>query len=162
MLQVLGMEGQTASGRVLVVDANDVIADLVCSVLTGEGFLVSTIKGGSVDAVRVAVNHLEPDCVLLDGEAPAGYGRAWLEAAWLTQRARRVPVIMFSAGQHDVDEARDGESDRAIAAGFAGILSKPFDLDDLVGVVRHAVGLSVPFYDLGTALTMAVMTRSSG
>lgn len=145
ILEGFGMVRSASVGKVLIIDDDDDIAEVVRALLTDEGFLVSTLKDGTEEAVRVAVNRLEPDCVLLDGKTPGGYGHAWTDAAWLSQRARRVPVLMFTAGTLAADEARANVSERAVAAGFAGILSKPFDLDELVEAVIRAAGLSIPF-----------------
>ena len=136
---------------VLVVDDDCDIAEIVRLILIDEGFRVSVLPSGNPDVIRVAVNRLEPDCVLLDGEAVGRYGQSWIEAAWLTGRSRRIPVIMFTAGQRTVDEAQAGTSDRAVAADFAGIIRKPFDLDELVEAVNLAIGRSVPFDTSGPA-----------
>jgi DNA-binding response OmpR family regulator len=133
------------AGTVLLVDDDRDIAEIVMAVLDDEGFRVSILEDASPDAVRVAANRLEPDCVLLDGEGLGRYGRSWLDAAWLTERARRVPVVMFTAGKEDADEAEARISARAVAAGFSGIICKPFDLDVLVEAVDGAVGRAVPF-----------------
>jgi CheY-like chemotaxis protein len=84
-------------------------------------------------------------CVLLDSDDKAEYGLAWDVAAWLGTRERRVPVIMFTASQAAVREAREATSSRSQAAQFDAVLSKPFDLDELVDSVARAVGHAVPF-----------------
>ena len=131
-------------GHVLVVDSDQDVAHIAQVVLTDAGFTVSVLVQPHPDLIRVAVGQLEPDCVLLDGDA-AGYGNAWDVAAWLGMRERRVPVIMFTASQTAVREAREATSARSQAAHFDAVLSKPFDLDDLVDAVARAVGHAVPF-----------------
>lgn len=137
--------GSPAKKRVLVIDNDHDITNLVHAILTDEGFDVSVMHHQDLDSIRVAVGQLEPDCVLLDGESPQGYGQSWGDAAWLTGRQRRVPVIMFSAHLADLAEAEEGTSQQSRAAEFAGILRKPFDIDQLITEVAAAVGLSVPF-----------------
>ena len=97
------------------------------------------------DAIRTAINLQEPDCVLLDGKDPQEYGEAWDDAAWMSGRNRRVPLIMFTAHAVATQEAEASETPRSRAAGFAGIVPKPFDLDHLITQVAAAVGLSAPF-----------------
>lgn len=130
---------------VLVVDDDEHIGEIVNALLADEGFRVSVLHSVTTDAIRVAVNQLEPDCVLLDGEHSTGYGQSWEEAAWLTQRTRRVPVIMFTASAGEANEAQEGVTARVRAAGFAGVIQKPFDLDQLVEMIHHAVGTSIIF-----------------
>jgi CheY-like chemotaxis protein len=133
------------SGRVLVIDNDRDIADIVYAVLTDAGFAVSVLADVRPDPIRVAVGQLEPDCVLLDGESVLGYGQSWTDAAWLSSRDRAVPVIMFSADVLATREAREASSPRSQAAHFAAVFDKPFDLDLLVDAVARAAGHAVPF-----------------
>ena len=131
--------------HVLVIDADQDIADIVYVVLSDAGYLVSVLASVDPDAIRTAVGQLEPDCVLLDGASPAGYGTSWTEAAWLSRRDRPIPVIMFTVDLPARREAREATSARSQAAGFHAVLNKPFDLDELLEVVASAVGRSVRF-----------------
>jgi CheY-like chemotaxis protein len=133
-------------GRVLLIDDYRDIAELVETLLAEEGYAVSVLDQIDSDAIRAAVGQLEPDCVLLDGgRSAAGYDQSWVDAAWLSTRGRRVPVVMFSARSEAVKEAQEQTSGRAQAAGFAAIIPKPFDLDELLETVARAGGQSVPF-----------------
>jgi CheY-like chemotaxis protein len=127
-------------GKVLVVDDDNDIATMVQLVLADEGFGVTILADHTSEAIRAAVESVEPDCILLDGEGNAGYGQSWLEAARLTGRPHPVPLIMFTASTEAIAEAQANESERSHAANFAGVLSKPFSLDDLVAQVMRAVG----------------------
>ncbi len=75
--------GASPPGRqtVLVVGDDPVLAGLVQTVLTDEGYVVSVLTTVASDAIRTAVGRLEPDCLLLDGRGPAEYGASWLDAA---------------------------------------------------------------------------------
>ena len=126
-------------GSVLVVEDDRDIGTLVKQVLAEEGFAVSLVEDGDPGSIRAAVAHLEPDCVLLDGEGPRGYGAAWADAAWISARDRGVSVIMFTGHDAAIREAGRRVSARSRAAGFAGVLPKPFDLDQLIGTVSRAV-----------------------
>jgi CheY-like chemotaxis protein len=130
---------------VLCVDDDRDIAEIVQAILSDEGYAVSCLYHIQADALARLVGQLEPDCVLLDSTDPSGYRPAWLDAAALAQRRRRVPVIMFTAHARDAAEARAGTSARAQAAEFAAVLSKPFGLDELLEAVAGAIGQSVPF-----------------
>jgi DNA-binding response OmpR family regulator len=136
---------------VLVVDDDPVLADLVRSVLTEEGYAVSVLTTLTSDAIRAAVGRLEPDCLLLDSRGPTDYGESWLDAAWAHARERAVPVIMFTASLAARQEAEAGESARSQAAGLFAVVGKPFDLDELLATVARAVGSVAPFDRAGGA-----------
>ncbi len=131
--------------RVLLVDNDADVTDVVVAILTDEGYEVTTLNTTDHGALASAVNQSEPDCVLLDSASRPAFGESWTEAAYLAARSRMVPTIMFTAHHQDVREARDNTSDRALAAGFAAILPKPFNLDDLLAAVATACGRSEPF-----------------
>jgi hypothetical protein len=70
---------------------------------------------------------------------------SWDIAAWLEQRPRGIPVVMFTAHHLDATEAQESASERSQLAGFAAVLEKPFHLDKLSEAVATAVGRSEPF-----------------
>jgi CheY-like chemotaxis protein len=137
--------------RVLLVDDDPVLADLVHNVLTDEGYVVSVLTTITTDAVRTAVGRLEPDCLLLDSRGPLDYGESWRDAAWAHARERAIPVIMFTASAAALQEAEAGESARSRAAGLFAVVAKPFDLDELLATVERAVGSVAPFDRTGGA-----------
>jgi FixJ family two-component response regulator len=131
--------------RVLLVDDDADVADVVLAILTDEDYAVQVLADTSHQSVMAAVGMQEPDCILLDGSRGPEYGSSWGEAAYLGERERPIPTIMFSAHQLDVKEARKEESERARAADFAAIVAKPFSLDDLLDAVATACGHSQQF-----------------
>jgi CheY-like chemotaxis protein len=139
--------GQTADVRsVLIVDNDRDITEVVRALLQDEGYQVSTLSDLSPDAVAATVGRLEPDAILLDGESElAGFGRSWEQAARLAERARPIPVVMFSAHHRDLNEAREGQSERSRRAKLAGVVGKPFDVEDLLDVIATAVGGTASF-----------------
>jgi DNA-binding response OmpR family regulator len=150
--------GTPKTPSVLCVDDDRDIAEVVEAALSDDGYAISCLYTLEDEAVLRAVGRLEPDCVLLDGTSGPEYGDSWVAAAEIASRHRPVPVIMFTAHQAAVDEAEARETDRAVAANFAGILPKPFHLDDLLTAVAAAVGRSAPF-DRG-ATAEAARTRA--
>jgi CheY-like chemotaxis protein len=152
--------GQPAQARsVLIIDNDRDITEVVRALLQDEGYQVSTLGEVKPDAISATVGRLEPDAVLLDGESElAGFGRSWEQAAQLAERARPIPVVMFSAHHHDLNEAREGQSERSRRAKLSGVVGKPFDVEDLLEVVAAAVGRTASF-DRSLAADAA---RSSG
>jgi DNA-binding response OmpR family regulator len=127
-----------------VEDSRDLVA-VVDAILSDEGYSVSSLYDTDADTVLRAIGRLEPDAVLLDGGEGGAYGAAWAVAEEIAARERPVPVIMFTAHQIDLEEAAEATSQRAIRANFAGIVPKPFDLDELVAAVETAVGREPAF-----------------
>lgn len=134
-----------APHRVLLVDDDADIADVVLAILTDEGYAVEVLEDTSHPSILAAVGKQEPDCILLDGAKGHEYGSSWAEAAYLGARERSIPTIMFSAHAGDVREAKAEETERARAADFAAILAKPFSLDELLEAVATACGTAEPF-----------------
>ncbi len=135
----MSMRRERPAGTILVVEDDPIVGALVELVLADEGFTVSLLNGAGLESIRAAVVRLEPDCILLDGESPRGYGSSWDDAAWIAGRERAVPVFMFTGHDVAIREARDNTSARSQGAGFAGVLPKPFDLDLLVEEVTRIV-----------------------
>ena len=138
--------GVAGKRSVLIVDNDRDVAEVVRAILQDEGYEVAVIFDRAPDAISAAIGIHEPDAVLLDGEPTGkGYGSSWIEAATLSRRGRKVPVIMFTGQANDLAEARLGETDRSRDADFFAIVSKPFDVDELLDVVARSVGIVEPF-----------------
>ncbi|MFD4243164.1 response regulator [Streptomyces sp. NPDC058525] len=116
------------SGRVLVVDDNKVIRQLIKVNLELEGFEVVTANDGA-ECLDV-VHHVCPDVITLDVVMPRldGFGAAAQLRA--DPRTSGVPVAIVSAcTQHEVEAG--------IAAGVDAFVAKPFEPAELVRVVRR-------------------------
>jgi CheY-like chemotaxis protein len=131
--------------RILVIDDDRDVGELVTAILGDEGYEVTTLDLISDDTVRAAIGSLEPDCILLDGVEAVAYAEAWATAANVRRRPRPIPTVMFTAHRSDAEEAIEGTSPRAIEAGFSAVLRKPFHLDELVTTVERAITEGVPF-----------------
>lgn len=136
----MGERADSTPYRVLLVDDDADVADVVLAILTDDGYAVSVLVDTSHDAILAAVGRQEPDCVLLDGSTGIEYGSSWADAAYLAARERSIPTIMFTAHVSDLKEARLGQSERARMADFAAVVEKPFDLDHLLEAVAAACG----------------------
>lgn len=131
--------------RILVIDDDHDVGDVVTAILSDEGYDVTTLDHISDETVRAAIGRLEPDCILLDGAEATEYAEAWVTAAEMSHRPRPIPTVMFTAHSTDAAEAEDATSERAVEAGFSAVLRKPFHLDELVATVGRAVAQAVPF-----------------
>lgn len=137
------MGSETA--RVLVVDDDRDVAEVVQAMLVDEGYVVSCLYDVSGDRFQRVLGQFEPDCILLDGSAGTDYGVGWAEAVSARERRRPIPTVMFTAHVGALREAERQDSARARAAEFSAILRKPFRFDELLEAVATAVGRSEPF-----------------
>ncbi|MEU4686473.1 response regulator [Streptomyces xinghaiensis] len=114
--------------RVLVVDDNKVIRQLIRVNLELEGFEVVTAADGA-ECLDV-IHDVRPDVVTLDVVMPRLDGLRTATRLYEDPRTRHLPVAIISAcTQQEVD---DGQ-----AAGVDAFLAKPFEPADLVRLVRR-------------------------
>jgi two-component system chemotaxis response regulator CheY len=112
--------------RILVVDDDESIRQIVRLCLTDEGFMVREAANGQA-AIEVLA-EFEPDLILLDLRMPVMDG--WEFARRYEQLpVAHAPIIAFVA-------ALNAEQECAMLS-TASIVSKPFDLDDLLAAVRR-------------------------
>jgi CheY-like chemotaxis protein len=112
--------------RILIVDDNRDILDVVTEALSYEQFEVLDIALGSklFDAVR----DFKPDLILLDNHLSDAKGSDLCHQLKQMPQYRHIPVIIFSAYINPGD---------ALSADCDGYLYKPFDLDVLFSTVRR-------------------------
>ena len=60
--------------KVLIVDDDEDIANLVEEALSEDGYAVTILREAESGAIDEAVALHRPDCILLDGGAGGGYG----------------------------------------------------------------------------------------
>ena len=116
------------AGRVLLIEYDPDIAELVVEVLEDEGYTVRA--AGTLDHALALVRAHNFDLMLVDGLSPNGE-QAYANALRVLHAAGGTPVVLFTAHHHDPERVR--------AAGFADLIAKPFDLDQLVERVRALV-----------------------
>ncbi len=112
--------------RVLVVDDEPSLCDLLATVLRYEGWQVETAADG-FSALRAA-RSLDPDVVVLDVMMPDLDGLTVMRR--LHERAPRLPVLLLTA--------RDAVEDRVagLTAGGDDYVTKPFSLEEVVARLR--------------------------
>ncbi len=127
-----------APNNVLVVEDDVALSKLVGGLLDGAGYTAVTIADHAL--IGAAVDRWEPRLVILDGEIhDTGQGRSWDDAVAIRRAHPDIPVLMFSADNDDLAEAREGTSKRSRAASFAGIVGKPFVVEEFLATVKSVV-----------------------
>ena len=115
--------------QILVVEDNERNMRLFRDVLEAAGHRTLAATTGE-HAVELAGAHA-PDLVLMDIQLPGIGGVEALGRIRADERTRAVPVLALTA------QAMEGDRERFLAAGFDGYLSKPVNIIELVGAVKH-------------------------
>ena len=121
-----------AAGRIVVVDDTPELLELIEALLTDEGYAVTLCQEGA--RARDVVAREQPDLVMLDLRMAGVSEWEVLDALKANDATAAIPVIVCSGA---VDELQVAEP-RLRAMG-CDVLVKPFDIDDLLGLVERAV-----------------------
>jgi DNA-binding response OmpR family regulator len=119
-------------GRVLVVDDDEVIRQLIAVNLQLEGFDVSTAIDGQDCLDRVV--EIDPDVITLDVMMPRLDG--WETAVQLRKspETAHIKVVLITARAQEEDKAHGGR------VGADAYLTKPFDPNEMIRVIRELAG----------------------
>ena len=118
----------------LIVDDEDGIRDFLRSAFESEGFTVLAAVDG-LSALSVCERH-EPDAILLDLMMPRLDGLGFLHEFRRRYGVEACPIVIMSAVSTAVEHAE--------AAGVAGAIVKPFDLEVLLDMVNETLGRRTP------------------
>jgi DNA-binding response OmpR family regulator len=117
----------TQGKRVLVVDDDESIRDFVEMALTDDGYVVATAADGA-RALEV-LKDFDAAVILLDMRMAGMDG--WSFARAYKELPDRAPILVLTAARDAALSAADIEAD--------AFLAKPFELRDLLGLVKRLV-----------------------
>lgn len=126
----MGVSSEMSSKRILVVEDNDEIRELLVSVFSLEGYNVDTVADGG-KALDVLCK-IKPDLVTLDLSLPGKNGEEILRDIRQDPRVSCTPVIIISAY---VERMQEEERNTA-----QHIISKPFEILDVLNKVEGILG----------------------
>jgi two-component system, chemotaxis family, chemotaxis protein CheY len=115
-----------AAERILIVDDDESIRQIVRICLTDEGYDVFEAPNGQV-ALNM-LTEIAPMLILLDLRMPVMDGWEFAKR-YESMPGPRAPLVAFVAALNAEQDCADLDA--------AGILAKPFDLDDLLRAVRN-------------------------
>jgi CheY-like chemotaxis protein len=119
--------------RVLVVDDEPPIRDIVAEALREVGWEVDTASNGAEALERL--DQARPDVIVLDLMMPVMDAGAFTRLLRRNPTAAGVPIVILTAAYAPDDEAA--------RLGAAVCLTKPFTLEDLIGAVESAAARAV-------------------
>jgi DNA-binding response OmpR family regulator len=123
-------------GRVLVVDDDEVIRRLIAVNLQLEGFEVETAVDGQ-DCLD-KVTEIDPDVITLDVMMPRLDG--WETAVQLRRSpdTAHIKVVLITA------RAQEDDKTHGTRVGADAYLTKPFDPNEMIRVVRELAASGLP------------------
>ena len=118
--------------KVLVVEDERNIAELLDAVLTEEGYQVLVAMNGREGLDLLAQE--QPQLLLCDHMMPVMGGSTMLEAMAADPTLQGIPVVMMSAMREAAVAKR--------CSGYVAFLHKPFKVSELLEVVERTLGTS--------------------
>ncbi len=119
------------SKKILVIDDDEDVRNLIYTTLSSEGYDVITMPSGK-DALQFLMDY-QVDCVLLDVMMPEVDGWETLKMIRAGENTKNLPVIMVTVKDSRVDKLT------AIKEKATDYITKPFDPDELVAKVREVL-----------------------
>lgn len=117
--------------RVLVVDDNEVNRELARRILASHGASLMTLGSGE-DAVNVLKqNRKVCDVILMDIQMPGMDGMIATSLIRRLDGCEVLPIVALTAG------AFPEQRDAALAAGMNAVVTKPFDVNELVTLLQR-------------------------
>ncbi|TDQ11104.1 response regulator transcription factor [Pedobacter metabolipauper] len=115
------------SRKILAVDDDSDIVDIIKIILEDEGYEVSTLTSGK--NVLSVISSLMPDLILLDVMLGGMDGREICKEIKEHDLYKSIPIVMISASHnlHNILEQPGSPND---------FLAKPFDIDSLINKVK--------------------------
>lgn len=111
--------------KVLVADDDPAIVDVLQILLEDQGYEVFATL--NAEEVEILIKK-EPDMVLLDIWMSGVNGKDICLKLKANEKTKHIPVVMFSAN-------RDTK-DIALECGADGFISKPFEINELIDMVK--------------------------
>ncbi|MBB3970085.1 response regulator [Mucilaginibacter phyllosphaerae] len=113
--------------KILIVDDNELIVEVMSYILMNSGYDVSSLSNGEHVIEEVLANH--PDLLIMDAKMPGMDGREICKFLKLNTLTKDTPVIICSAEDNlDAALVQDGAPN--------DVLHKPFDINALIDKVE--------------------------
>jgi CheY-like chemotaxis protein len=113
--------------KILVIDDDPIIVKYLTTLLADNGY--ETCSAGSTTEGLEVVRREKPDLITLDLQMPGEWGPRFYRNLRKDKGLKNIPVIVVSGidGDHAIKDA-------------VAFLSKPFDPDKLLGLVKKTIG----------------------
>jgi CheY-like chemotaxis protein len=136
--------------RILVIDDEPTICELLADTLRDSGYIADTAPNGAAALERME-RHV-PQAIVLDLMMPRLNASGFVERMRLNPRFAAIPILIVTASY--------GAHEAAERLGAHACLTKPFELDELVDVVRQMLNEEPPRAGVNPAAVPAILPRS--
>lgn len=117
--------------NILLVEDEEMLVNVLASVLEDEGYKVC--KSASAEEALSSIPGFKPDLIISDVRLPQKDGFTMLKELKSDMAVSAIPFICLTA----LDDGQTQQ--RAKTLGAAAYMTKPFDIDDLVNLVRRVL-----------------------
>ncbi len=124
------------SKRVLVVEDETPIRELLCFVLEQKGY--EPIEAADFNQGLARLCEPYPDLILLDWMLPGGSGIQFIKQLRQDELTRAIPVIMLTARGEEEDKIR------GLEAGADDYITKPFSPKELIARLKAVIRRTTP------------------
>ncbi|WP_069658260.1 response regulator transcription factor [Arcticibacter eurypsychrophilus] len=118
--------------KILVVENDKDIRDILTVILTEEGYEILTYK--STEIISEHIISYKPDAILLDIIRPTDEGTELCKQIKAAETTKHIPVIVMST-YSKAEVLEEICADKVIA--------KPFDIDVLVNVIQNKLNATI-------------------
>ena len=116
-------------GKILLAEDDKAIVDVVKIILENEGYTVHTADNGNT--LQKSISQQEPDIILMDIWLFGENGGEIAKQLKSKSETKSIPLVLMSA---------NNETEKITnAVGADDYLLKPFNIDDLLNIVRKYV-----------------------
>ena len=124
------------SRRVLVVEDETPIREMLCFVLEQNGF--EPVEAADFAQGVARVTEPFPDLILLDWMLPGGSGIQFIKQMKQDELTRQIPIIMITARGEEEDKVR------GLEVGADDYITKPFSPKELTARLKAVIRRAVP------------------
>ena len=120
------IEKSAMKKKILLAEDDQAIVEVVKIILEQDGYAI--IAADSEQAIHAALDEHKPDLILLDIWLSGHDGGEIAKLLKAKRETQHIPIIMISANNETEKIAKESNAD--------DFLLKPFDIDDLLRIVR--------------------------
>lgn len=117
--------------KILLIDDEEDLTDILSMRLMAEGYEVSTAKTG--EEGLAGINHIRPDLILLDLVMPGLDGWEVCRRLRRNVKTRDVPIVILTAAQEK------GQLEKVREEGATHLFLKPFEERELLALLKKVL-----------------------